>query len=364
MNILNGLNDKKKLEAVEVILAKYRERTAVDRKFYNKKSEVQAVVDELFDKIETSDPYLEALIKMEAGGPFTIFSYLLHENFSDIMIHRGGYMVSDVEEIIRTEVPPHLFDLYEKFVNHFIDNIMFVSEKKFDTGNPILDAEIGLFRFNLIHSSLLTGKFPIIVVRKQTISKTLNFDPEKYLKSIEVSPTQAEAIHRYAYQGNCIVFGEVGSGKTTLLKYMGNHRLEEKRNLCTIEDTSELKIDVPISLITNSHKGIKELFTASLRQNPSHVIIGETRTDEIVDILESALTISVLTTIHANSFRRAIERIVFMSIKRDINPEDMRNLINSAVDCFIFMDERKVKEIWEHVPEQVSGSVYDAYRKI
>lgn len=188
-------------------------------------------------------------------------------------------------------------------------------------------------------------------------------DGDSYLKSIEVTPNQEAILHKYAFHGNCIVFGETGSGKTTLVRYMGNYRLKEKRNLCIIEDTSELNIEVPISLITNHHKNIKDLFVASLRENPSHVIIGETRTSEIVDILESALTIPVITTIHANSFQRAIERIIFMSIERNIRADDMRNLINSAVDCFIFMENRKIKEIWEHKHE-VNTNVYEAYERI
>ena len=364
MNILKGLNDRRKSEAINIILAKFREQNAVDGKFYNDTAKVQAVMSKLFDLIDTSDPFLESLIRIEATGPYSIFTYLLNENFSDIVIHKSGLIMSNSSEVQKIAIPQELMSLYHKFVNHFIENIMFISAKKFDTGNSILDAELGIFRFNLIHQSLTISGFHVIAVRKQTITHTIDImDSESYLKSIEVSAAQAEVIHKYAYRGNAIVFGEVGSGKTTLIKYMGNYRLDDKRNLCTIEDTGELNLNVPIALLTNHHKNIKDLFTASLRENPSHIIIGETRTSEIVDILESALTISVITSIHANSFQRAIERIIFMSIERNIQPDDMRNLINSAVDCFIFMDDRKVKEVWEHKPD-VTTNVYEAYQKV
>lgn len=157
--------------------------------------------------------------------------------------------------------------------------------------------------------------------------------------------------------------GDFNNHNTTLLKYMSMHDIENKPNLCIIEDTSELNIDVPISLLTNNHSKIKDLFKATLRENPSHIVIGETRTDEIVDILNAALTINVASTIHANSFNRAIQRIVFMAIDRRIKSEEILNLINAAIDCFIFMEKRKVKEIWVH-KDKICKDVYEAYEKI
>ena len=361
--ILNGLNDPNKLEAVNVILAKFREKSATDVQFYNKPESIKEVVDQLFDMMNTSDRYLEALIKIEAGGPYSVFAYILNEDFSDFIIYKNGMTLSNGKHVEKRVIPEALLAVYQLFMNHLIENIVFMSSKKFDTGNSIVDAEIGIFRFNLIHSSLPTSKFHCLAVRKQTISRGFNMDPNLYLNDVCSSERQREVINRLALQGNTVIFGSVGSGKTTLMKYMGNYRLEEKRNLCTIEDTAELYIPVPIALVTNNHKSIKDLFIASLRQNPSHILIGETRTDEIVDILEAALTISVTTTIHANSFERAIQRVIFMSAERNILSQDMRDLINAAVDCFIYMADRKVQEVWVK-KEHHEPDVFKAYEKI
>ena len=361
--ILKGLNDEKKIEAVNIILAKYREQNATDGQFYNKPAEVKKVSDVLFSMIRTTDFFIETLIKVEAAGPYSVFSYVLSDNYSDFIIFKDGMILSDGSRVNKIQIPKELQKIYQLFMNHFIENVMFLAGKKFDTGNSIVDAEIGIFRFNLIHSSLPVNRFHCMAIRKQTISKGFNMDPQRYLDSLGATEKQKEVINKYAISGNTIIFGTVGSGKTTLMKYMGNYHLEEKRNLCTIEDTPELYIPVPISLVTNHHKNIKDLFTASLRQNPSHILIGETRTDEIVDILESALTISVITTIHANSFERAIQRIIFMSAERSILSEDMRDLINAAVDCFIFMENRKVKGIWEHKKEH-HKDVFEAYEEV
>ena len=335
-NMLIGLNNPSKIKAANLIMAKFKESLATDDKLYSNKHKLRKCSDSLFDVLKTTDPYLEALIKIEANSPYSIFAYILSEDFSDIMFHGTGYQLSTNVKVEKIKIKEELLGIYHIFLNHFIENIMFISSKKFDTANAILDGEIDIFRFNVVHNTLNVNGSPSIVIRKQTIGSNFNMD-EKYLSSITDSQAQKDVIQKYAEKGNVVVFGEVGSGKTTLLKYMGNYKLGEKRNLITIEDTAELNLDVPLALITNSHFKIKDLFKASLRQNPSHMIIGETRTDEIVDILESSLTVSCLTTIHANSFQRAIQRIIFMSMSRHIPPDTIEDLINASIDCFIYI---------------------------
>ena len=145
---------------------------------------------------------------------------------------------------------------------------------------------------------------------------------------------------------------------------MCNYKLEEKNNLATIEDTPELNVKVPLAELTSNHASIHDLFVNTLRQYPSHVIIGETRTSEIVDILEAALTINVGTTLHAADFRKAIQRMVFMSLERKISTESLLDLINAAVNCFILMENRKIKGMWVHTNEIGERDIYKAYREI
>ena len=362
INMLKGLNNPRKIEAVKLIMSKFKEQSAIDNKFYSNPQKLKTTMNNLIDIIDTTDVYLSTLIQLEGNTPYSIFKFIIDEDFSDVMIYGDGYLLSDSLNMDRNNIPEELLDIYRLFLDHFIQNVMFLSSKKFDTANAILDAEIGSLRFNIIHNTLSNNGFPIIVIRKQMINKSIHMTDE-YLDSINASQAQKDVIHKYAQKGNFIIFGEVGSGKTTLLKYMANYKLEEKRNLCTIEDTKELNLNVPISLLTNHKYKIKDLFTAALRQNPSAIIIGETRTDEIVDILESALTISVGTTIHANSFPRAIERIIFMAIERDLTADDLTNLINAAVDCFIFMEKRKIKEVWIHKNTHIKD-IYESYEEV
>ena len=365
-NMLNGLNSTSKIEAVKLIMSKYKEQTAIDSNFYSNPVSLKRTKEQIFDKISTNDVYIEHLINIEAETPYSIFKFILLEEYSDIMFFKDGYKLTggktEEHEDQYHVIPESLLDIYKLFFNHFIENVMFLANSKFDPGNALLDTEVGNLRFHMVHSSLNVDDSPVMVVRKQIIKKTINMSDE-YLDSTGCSEKQKEIVKKYSKEGNTIVFGQVGSGKTTMLKFIGNHDIENKKNLITLEDTKELGIDVPIALLTNNNYKIKDLFTAALRENPSHIIVGETRTDEIIDILEAGLTISTATSVHANSFARVIQRIIFMSMARGIPVSEVEKLITATVDCFIFMDNKKVKEIHVHKGDYKLG-VYDAYEKV
>ena len=365
INLLSGLNHPAKFKAINIITSKIREQLGADAKFYTKPDKCLALRNKLFDIIDITDNYLQTLIRIETETPYSVFSLIMDDNYSDLIIHGNGIKTYNGIEYFNDLIDPEMLDVYHMFIDHFCNNIMFIEETKFDTAHAILDTENSIFRFNMMHQTLnANDPYPVVIIRKQTISKDI-VGGEKYITTTGVSDNQINFINDLALNGSYIIFGETGSGKTTLLKYMANYKLEEKRNLCIIEDTAELRVNVPISFITNAHYKIHDLFVAALRQNPSHVLIGETRTDEIVDILETALTTKVGTTIHANSFYRAIQRMVFMAMKRDINPSDLMNLITSAIDGMIFMENRKVKEVWKHKEEHhFGGDILNDYEQV
>ena len=111
--ILNGLNDSKKLEAVNIILAKYREQAAVDHLFYNKPDELKKVSDTLFGMMNTSDIFLELLIKIEASGPYSIFAYILNEDYSDFIIFKDGMILSNGTTMDKIQIPKELQNIYQ-----------------------------------------------------------------------------------------------------------------------------------------------------------------------------------------------------------------------------------------------------------
>lgn len=384
LNYLRLIASRNELrEAARIVISQFELAYGANNKLYNRdiinRKKLTAVRETLIDKLDISDQTVETAITIEVKSPFSIFNFVLEDHFSDIMFFNDGYKQSDhngfrnllfKDYITDPDELERVMSVYRMYFNHFIQNVQTSKgEARFDPSNAIVDAEaMEKFRFNLIHESLNGRRgWPIVVIRKQTIKEEADSFKqmfETYIQNVGASEKQIETIHKYAKHGNIVLFGETGSGKTTMLRYIGNYGIEEKRNLITIEDTAELGLDVPLALITNNNYTIKDLFTAALRQNPSHVLIGETRTSEIIDIMEAALVTSVSTTIHANSFNRAIQRIIFMSVKdRKLDTNEIENLINASVDCFIYMKDRKVEKMWSHKEGNIKD-VYEAYEEV
>lgn len=294
-----------------------------------------------------------------ANTPFGIFTDVLRLNASDIFIvgDRISFSNGNNERAEEIVIPTRLLGTYLEMARTFVNTTLYSSKRnltKFDPANAILDYSTFEIRFNVVHERLNASMHPapIISMRKQLIrtrGEDSNFDVDKYVNSIGVTKEQLDFINYLSFDGSFCIFGETGSGKTTLLKYMGNYRIADKRNLITIEDTPELFLNTNICYLTNDTFTIHDLFKVSLRENPSHMIVGETRSEEIVDILESALVFRCGTTIHADSLEKAILRIVFMvKANRDnYSSADINSLISSTMDGFIYMKNRKVMGVWK-----------------
>ena len=119
------------------------------------------------------------------------------------------------------------------------------------------------------------------------------------------------------------VSGGTGSGKTTLLNALSGHISPDER-VITIEDAAELKFDEHPHVVRLEARGrnaegvgevtIRELVVNALRMRPDRIIVGECRSDEAIDMLQAMNTghDGSLTTLHANSPREAVDRLVTM----------------------------------------------------
>lgn len=300
------------------------------------------------------------IIKRVASSPLGLFDNILKLPVSDIFItfDRISMSKNNNENSINIIIPQELRAVYNWYIDIFIEMTMYSStldKSKFDPKNAILDYSCESVRFNVAHGSLNASgvERPIIALRKQLVrseAATKVFDG--YINSIGASANQIKTIQEMAYNHSVFIFGETGSGKTTLLKYMSNYRIEDKRNLISIEDTPELYLPINIAYLTNDDYSIKKLFQVALRENPSAVVVGESRSDEIVDILEQGTVFPCTTTFHADSLDKCITRIIFTvkGARPAFSTADINQLITSTIDCFIHMKNRKVVNIWVRKP--------------
>lgn len=368
--IMEGLSDSEsKARFTEYVLASIEEQTANNKNFYEDDHEWvrQTYKENMFTNLNTEHEEIFDLVSKELESPFSIFIGIFNQDIPDMLISSSSIKIQyNKKEFDDVEIPTRLRPIFSRFLMHIINQQKYINEMKFDKGkeNAIQDLSFGRFRMNFVHPSLSVFNSPLITIRKHVANvdgfkEAERFDREAYKKGLGVSEELLDKIIKYS-KSSFIIFGDTGSGKTTLLRYLIQDGLENKRNCCIIEDTAELFINTSISLLTNENYTIHDLFIATLRQNPSDLVIGETRNDEIVDILEASLTFPVSTTIHAKSFRRAIERIYRMSSSRKISKEDLHDIISASVDMFIHMENREIKGVW--VRNKKSGkNIYELY---
>lgn len=119
--------------------------------------------------------------------------------------------------------------------------------------------------------------------------------------------------------GIILVTGPTGSGKTTTLYSCLNALNTPERNIITIEDPVEYRLQRIRQAQVNPKAGMT--FAAGLRsilrQDPDVIMIGEIRDSETAQIaVESALTGHlVLSTLHTNDAPGAIARLVEMGVE-------------------------------------------------
>ncbi len=138
-----------------------------------------------------------------------------------------------------------------------------------------------------------------------------------------------EAFHS-AY-GAVLVTGPTGSGKSTTLYAALQEINEVERNIITIEDPVEYRLEGINQINVNRKAGLDFAtgLRSILRADPDIVMVGEIRDGETARIaVEAALTgHMMLSTLHTNDAPGAITRLTKMGIEAF--------LIASAVDCVV-----------------------------
>jgi type IV pilus assembly protein PilB len=149
-----------------------------------------------------------------------------------------------------------------------------------------------------------------------------------------------DAFHQ-AY-GAVLVTGPTGSGKSTTLYAALQEINEVEKNIITIEDPVEYRLEGINQINVNRKAGLDFAtgLRSILRADPDIVMVGEIRDGETARIaIEAALTgHMMLSTLHTNDAPGAITRLTKMGIEAF--------LIASAVDCVVA--QRLARKLCSH----------------
>lgn len=232
--------------------------------------------------------------------------------------------------------------------------------RRLDEASPMVDARLpDGSRVNAIIPPLaLNG--PSISIRKFTRN---HLSAEEMIRSGSLTQACLDTlIKAVETRRNIIISGGTGTGKTTMLNLISQYIPREERIL-TIEDSAELVLNHPhvVSLETRpantEGKGkvtARELVINSLRMRPDRVILGEVRSNEIIELLQAMNTghEGSMSTIHANSTRDALVRIeTLLAVSGyEASEKAIGRLIGSALDVIIQLERlpdgrRRVSEV-------------------
>ncbi len=141
------------------------------------------------------------------------------------------------------------------------------------------------------------------------------------LDQMMMSGNILEPLRRLIRSPNGIIFvtGPTGSGKTTTLYAVLEELNSEDKNITTIEDPVEIRMEGVTQSQVNAHIDLNFglLLRSILRQDPDIILVGEIRDLETARIAtEAALTGHlVLSTLHTNNAIQAIVRMVEIGIE-------------------------------------------------
>jgi pilus assembly protein CpaF len=282
---------------------------------------------ELYDEVMGLGP-LEPLLKDDS------VSDILVNGPQRIFVERGGKL--------------QLTDVTFKDERHLlriIDKIVSAVGRRVDESNPYCDARLADgSRFNcMVPPVAVDGS--LVSIRKFKKEKLKIDDLIRFGAFTEEMALYLEAA--VSTRLNIIVSGGTGSGKTTTLNALSSF-IDNAERVLTIEDTAELQLQqVHVGRMESRPPNVegkgavtqRDCLRNALRMRPDRIIVGETRGEEVIDMLQAMNTghDGSMTTIHANNPRDGISRLENMVAMAGIEMplKAVRSQIASAVNLIV-----------------------------
>lgn len=158
-------------------------------------------------------------------------------------------------------------------------------------------------------------------------------------------------------QGMLIVCGPTGSGKTTSV-YASLGEIDAlTRNIVTIEDPIEYRLDNISQTAVNSAAGLTfpAILRSVLRQDPDVILLGEVRDRETAEVaMQAALTGHlVLTTLHANDTVTTVTRLMDIGVDATLIQSTVTGVLAQRLVRVLCPD---CKQAYEPPPEFIRAN--------
>ncbi|WP_347311085.1 CpaF family protein [Defluviimonas sp. SAOS-178_SWC] len=294
----------------------------------------------VLNKDERSTLFQELYHEVMGLGPLE--PLLQDDTVNDILVN--GPQQVFVERAGKLELTDTTFK-DERHLLRIIDKIVSAVGRRVDESNPYVDARLADgSRFNaMVPPIAVDGS--LVSIRKFKKEKLAVDDLVRFGAFTEEMAAYLQAA--VSTRLNVIVSGGTGSGKTTTLNALSSF-IDNSERILTIEDTAELQLQqVHVGRMESRPANVegkgavtqRDCLRNALRMRPDRIIVGETRGEEVIDMLQAMNTghDGSMTTIHANSARDGISRLENMIAMAGIEMpiKAVRSQIASAVNLIV-----------------------------
>lgn len=295
----------------------------------------------------------------------------------------------------RTELVP--LTMTGEAIRDAIERMLAWSGRRVDLSQPFVDARLpNGARLHVVIPDI-TSEFWTLNVRKRALRAfTLADLIEVESLDVEIAELLRTLVRSEA---NILVSGATQAGKTTVLNCLLGE-LHVSSRLISIEEVFELlpRVADHVALQTrqanlegNGEVTLRMLVREALRMRPTHLVIGEVRGAEALDLLLALNSgIPGLASIHANSPVDALRKLAALpllagaNINRDFSLEAVQENVDVVVHCQkdrsgkrrvsqislvpknLFQNQLRVEDLirWEIDRYQTGQVDFDAYPKL
>jgi pilus assembly protein CpaF len=289
---------------------------------------------------EQDEIFSDVMSQLVGFGP--IDNLLKNPEVSEIMVNGPKQIFIERNGVL--ELTDIQFDS-DEHLGYFIDKMLSPLGRRVTEFEPYVDARLtDGARINIVRSPissigtvLTIRKFPHRILN---INDLINFGS---LDELAAEFLKACVVARF----NILISGGASSGKTTLLNALSAF-IPKTERVVVIEDTRELNFPRehtvylearPPSIEGKGEITIRNLVKNSLHMRPDRIIIGEVRSDEVLDMIQAMNTghEGSMTTLHANSPLETLERLEVLTLMGSLNisSEVARRQIINAIDLIV-----------------------------
>jgi len=317
------------------------------QKYAGMDGQVEALANVASDAIEGEDEQLEAALE---DAPIVklvnaIMTQAVGDRASDVHIEPAEKNVRirfRVDGVLHEPMPPAPKNIQGGLISRLkVMADLNIAEKRIPQDGRI-SMKVGGKALDLRVATLPTVFGEKVVIRV--------LDKSNALLRLEDLGFMEDAYNRFSVSfkkpyGAILVTGPTGSGKSTTMYSTLNILNEVDKNIITVEDPVEYRLNGVNQIQVNPKAGLTfaSALRSILRADPDIVLIGEIRDKETATIaIEAALTGHlVLSSLHTNDAASAISRLIEMDVETF--------LVASAIDAVVA--QRLARKLCERCKE-------------